>query len=77
MTIVFEGDKLGMWVVYHQAGIPLPYRARLFCLDQPTTATLGADSLEEIRFLIDRTYPGLVRLQRNEADPPEVVETWL
>lgn len=77
MTIVID-DKLGIWTIYHQPELPeYHYRARLFVLDQPTTQVLGADSLEEIRKLVNGTSYGLIRFERNEADPPEVVETWL
>jgi hypothetical protein len=77
VTIDIDGE-LGIWTVYHQPEQPTHhYRARLFVMDKATEHVLLADSLADIRTMIDAVHPGLYRLPRNPADAPEIVECWL
>ncbi|MGE0223763.1 MAG: hypothetical protein AB7F35_11240 [Acetobacteraceae bacterium] len=41
--------------------------------DVPTDIVLTAASLSQLR---ERLPPGLVRSERTEADPPDVIEVW-
>jgi hypothetical protein len=77
MTIEHDG-KLCMWTVFERpADAPDQYVARLFELDQPTATAICCDTLEEIREVIARLYPGLTCLPRSPNDEPQIVEVWL
>ena len=41
--------------------------------DVPTDVVLTASSLSQLR---ERLPPGLVRSERTDADPPDVIEVW-
>ena len=70
---------LSMWAVYnHPKDFPEGYVARRFdCTAQGPLATQDAYSgeLEAIRDTLLRA--GLIRLDRQADDEPQIVETWL
>lgn len=66
---------LNIWVIYdHPDDFPDQFTARRWVLDRPTDEYLFADTLDELR---GKLPPGLVRLQRDPADDPKIVESWL
>lgn len=73
-------DDFIVWTIYeHPKDYPDRFVARLFTVTpeagaQPTKYHLLADSLEEIRNLLP---PGLVRIERDLADEPQIVERWI
>lgn len=77
-TIEFPDGELGLWTIYERPrDYPNGYVARLWKLGTPTNTVLHGDTLEEVRFLLDKCYPGLVRIPRSPRDDPQIVETWL
>ena len=71
---------LSMWTVYEKpTDYPNGYVARRFEAAAGVTAatamTLKSRELEPIREKLSRA--GLVRLDRNPDDEPQIVETWL
>jgi hypothetical protein len=79
-------DALPIWTVYdHPRDFPHCYVARKFLigeesgaaliLDWPTDEVITADTLDEIRELLERR--GLTCFQRAPEDDPVIVETWI
>jgi hypothetical protein len=70
---------LSMWTVYERPkDYACGYVARRFDVAgavTPTAMTLKCLELEPIREKLARA--GLIRLDRNEDDEPQIVETWL
>jgi hypothetical protein len=60
------------WVVMRDQPEPGMFIARLVT-DVPTSYLLRADSLAEIHAQLP---PGLVRSERQPAEPPDLVEIW-
>jgi hypothetical protein len=83
MTIIDAATgNLCSWTIYERPlGAPNLYVARQFIIARglpiPTNHVLFGDTLDEIRWLLNRMYPGLVCFARNEGDSPSIVETWL
>lgn len=72
--------ELSMWMVYERpADYACGFVARRFEVSgkgpTPTQMTLKCLDLEPIRDKLGRA--GLVRLDRNPEDEPQIVETWL
>jgi hypothetical protein len=69
---------LPMWTVYRQPrDYPENYVARLFVTIPSPVAThvaIVADTLEELRKALPA---GLLRLERQPADEPQIVEVWI
>jgi len=80
-TTTMHPAKLTMWTVYdHPLDHPDCFIARLWeCLPSPTptTHTLKAPTLYELRRLLQQQNPSLVRLNRSVDDEPQIVEVWL
>jgi hypothetical protein len=74
-------ERLPMWIVYdHPLDYPDGFIARLWVsLPQPapTTETLTASTLEELRNKIRKRAPWMSLLTRRPEDEPQVVEVWL
>lgn len=76
-----QAGALNMWTVYDRPkDFPEKIVARRFVLSRrdglwPTNDMIGGATLDEIRQVF--TLVGLTRLPRNEADEPQIVETWL
>lgn len=70
-----ETTALTLWVVY-DSPIDLPGRfvARKWLNETPTAELLQGKTLDELR---SRLPGGLYRLDRDEADDPRIVETWI
>jgi hypothetical protein len=67
---------LEIWTVYdHPKDWPQFFVARKFILDKPTKVAVFALTLEGIQSQMRAR--GLVRLERNPADDPVIVECWL
>lgn len=66
---------LSLWTIYEK---PLDHAhgfiARRFESDAPTEDTLTGE-LEEIRTTLERA--GLIKLTRDPAEEPQIVETWI
>lgn len=78
----FEPDQvaLSLFTIYHQPELVDPYRIREFFVLKSGQVQAGpvrgaAASLNAIRRLLP---PGVdARLDRNDSDAPEIVETWM
>jgi hypothetical protein len=69
---------LRMWVVYDSPfDIPGVFVARLWDGPRPTERTMVADDLVDLRHMIRRATPGLIRFLRMPDDDPKIVEVWL
>ena len=67
---------LSLWVIYdHPRDYPHCYVARRWELDQPTADHLVSPRLDTIRY--EMQLRGLVRLQRDPNDEPQIVECWI
>jgi hypothetical protein len=77
--MIIEADgELCMWIIFERPrDAPELYIARLFRLDQPMNTVIYGDTLDEVRELLAKLYPGLTCLPRNPGDEVHVVETWL
>jgi len=72
-------DDLQMWTIYfHPRDYPDGFVARMWVISSKgaaaTDMVLTASTLEEIR---NKLPLGLTRLERDPADEPQIVETWL
>ena len=68
-------NSLQMYVIYeHPSDYPNSYVLRLFRDGTPTPLHVVADSLEGVRQFIPA---GLVRIPREGADDPVIVESWI
>jgi len=69
---------LDMWVIYERpSDFPDSYVARLFRITghaEPSPLAHIAETLQEVRKAIP---PGLVRIDRDPLDEPQIVEIWL
>lgn len=70
---------LPMWVVYDS---PIDFDndvfvARLWEGPRPTEHTMVSDDLVDLRHMIRRATPGLIRFLRAPDDDPKIVEVWL
>jgi hypothetical protein len=66
---------LSLWTIYKTPkDFPDGFIARRFEHDAPTYDVLTGE-LEDLRDTLSRA--GLVKLDRDPADPPQIVETWL
>ena len=61
------------WVAMRDQPEPGTFIARRLVTDAPTCYVLRADSLAEIHAQLPS---GLVRLERQPAEPPDLVEIW-
>lgn len=70
--------ELCLWTIYEKPrDWPDKFVARMFVGDKPTATALHGETLDEVRGLILRLYPGLYCIPRNPRDDPAIVETWL
>lgn len=71
--------ELEMWTIYdHPRDCPDYFLARKFMVSdevKPTGHVLAHADIEPLRNAF--RYKGLVRIARNDADDPVIVETWL
>ena len=71
-----EPEGLTIWAIYdHPSDFPDTWVARRFVNDKVTSDVLVSTDLDTLRRHFARL--GLVRLDRNPADDPVIVETWL
>jgi hypothetical protein len=71
-----------IWTIYeHPADFPDKFIAREFFVGQgayaPTDVALIADTLVDVRRMLTRLYPDLVRIERFDVDEPHIVECWI
>lgn len=73
--------SLDMWVVYdHPTDFPDHFVARRWEVlrqEHPTDDVLTADTLEALRFTIEREKFCTVQLARSPGDDPKIVEVWM
>lgn len=70
--------ELCMWTIFaHPLDYPLGYVARMFFGERPTATAIYGLTLDEVRGVLSRLYPGLYCMPRFAQDHPSVVETWL
>ncbi|WP_273944932.1 hypothetical protein [Burkholderia pseudomallei] len=70
--------ELCTWAIFaHPRDYPLGYVARMFVGERPTATAIYGPTLNEVREVLSRLYPGLYRMPRFAQDHPSVVETWL
>jgi hypothetical protein len=71
-----DNMALDVWTVYdHPTDWPDYFVARRFEVDQPTGSLILNKALSELQQ--DLASRGLVRLERQPADDPVILETWL
>jgi hypothetical protein len=65
-----------LWTVYKQPrDYPESFVARRFLNDQPQAEVIVSASLDTIRREMQKM--GLVRLERDASDEPQILEVWL
>ena len=71
-------DQLAIWTIFNKPlDMPDAYVARKFLIGQqpvPTDEMFSAQTLDEVRGMLPE---GLFRLERNPADDPVIVESWV
>lgn len=81
MIIDGVSGKLCMWAVYERpSDFPDHCVARAFIIDRepiPTPRVLFADTLDELRDILNYLYPDLICFPRSPGDEPQIIETWL
>lgn len=74
-------QPLDMWVIYdHPADFPDVFVARRWEVlreERATADIIKADTLEQVRFVIEREKHCSVMLPRQPNDDPKIVEVWI
>jgi hypothetical protein len=77
----YQRGVLPIWTIYaHPKDFPDAYVARMFETGPegepvPTKVMLASPEIEALRAAF--SHAGLTRLDRNEGDQPEIVESWI
>ena len=82
MTIIDAvTGNLCMWTVYdHPRDYPDFFVARAFIIAREPIAlprAFFAETLDELRMILNRVYPDLICFPRSPDDEPHIVESWL
>lgn len=69
---------LAFWCVYEKpSDYPEHWVIRRFTGTQPTEEVIVGETLAQVRGMLRRQHPDLVRFTRSERDDPRIIEVWL
>lgn len=72
-------EKLNIWTIYDRpTDYPSGFIARLFVDFKPSDTTMTGPTLDAVRGAIQHITPYVLsRIERNENDEPQIVESWI